>query len=154
MQLTRFTDYALRALIYLGAHRERLSTISEIAAFYDISEAHLMKIVNRLATAGYIETLRGKGGGMRLSREPHLINLGDVVRDTEDNMNIVECFDPTRQSCPLLPACTLKSVLTEARRNFIATLDRYTLKDVLSRQTAAVVAAWPRARIPVRRLTA
>lgn len=154
MQLTRFTDYALRALVYLGAHRERLSTISEIAAFYDISEAHLMKIVHRLATAGYIETLRGKGGGMRLSREPHLINLGDVVRDTEDNMNIVECFDPTRQSCPLLPACTLKSVLTEARRNFIATLDRYTLKDVLSRQTAAVVAAGPRARIPVRRLIA
>jgi Rrf2 family nitric oxide-sensitive transcriptional repressor len=154
MQLTRFTDYALRALVYLGAHRERLSTISEIATFYDISEAHLMKIVNRLATAGYIETLRGKGGGMRLSREPHLINLGDVVRDTEDNMNIVECFDPTRQSCPLLPACTLKFVLTEARRNFIATLDRYTLKDVLSRQTAAVVAAGPRARIPVRRLTA
>ena len=154
MQLTRFTDYALRALVYLGAHRERLSTISEIAAFYDISEAHLMKIVHRLATAGYIETLRGKGGGMRLSREPHLINLGDVVRDTEDNMNIVECFDPTRQSCPLLPACTLKSVLTEARRNFIATLDRHTLKDVLSRQTAAVVAAGPRARIPVRRLTA
>ena len=154
MQLTRFTDYALRALVYLGVHRERLSTISEIAAFYDISEAHLMKIVHRLATAGYIETLRGKGGGMRLSREPHLINLGDVVRDTEDNMNIVECFDPTRQSCPLLPACTLKSVLTEARRNFIATLDRYTLKDVLSRQTAAVVAAGPRARIPVRRLTA
>ena len=154
MQLTRFTDYALRAFVYLGAHRERLSTISEIAAFYDISEAHLMKIVHRLATAGYIETLRGKGGGMRLSREPHLINLGDVVRDTEDNMNIVECFDPTRQSCPLLPACTLKSVLTEARRNFIATLDRYTLKDVLSRQTAAVVAAGPRARIPVRRLTA
>lgn len=154
MQLTRFTDYALRALVYLGAHRERLSTISEIAAFYDISEAHLMKIVHRLATAGYIETLRGKGGGMRLSREPHLINLGDVVRDTEDNMNIVECFDPTRQSCPLLPACTLKSVLTEARRNFIATLDRYTLKDVLTRQTAAVVAAGPRARIPVRRLTA
>jgi len=154
MQLTRFTDYALRALVYLGAHRERLSTISEIAAFYDISEAHLMKIVHRLATAGYIETLRGKGGGMRLSREPHLINLGDVVRDTEDNMNIVECFDPTRQSCPLLPACTLKSVLTEARHNFIATLDRYTLKDVLSRQTAAVVAAGPRARIPVRRLTA
>jgi Rrf2 family nitric oxide-sensitive transcriptional repressor len=154
MQLTRFTDYALRALVYLGAHRERLSTISEIAAFYDISEAHLMKIVNRLATVGYIETLRGKGGGMRLSREPHLINLGDVVRDTEDNMNIVECFDPTRQSCPLLPACTLKSVLTEARRNFIATLDRHTLKDVLSRQTAAVVAAGPRARIPVRRLTA
>jgi Rrf2 family nitric oxide-sensitive transcriptional repressor len=154
MQLTRFTDYALRALVYLGARRERLSTISEIAAFYDISEAHLMKIVHRLATAGYIETLRGKGGGMRLSREPHLINLGDVVRDTEDNMNIVECFDPTRQSCPLLPACTLKSVLTEARRNFIATLDRYTLKDVLSRQTAAVVAAGPRARIPVRRLTA
>jgi Rrf2 family nitric oxide-sensitive transcriptional repressor len=154
MQLTRFTDYALRALVYLGAHRERLSTISEIAAFYDISEAHLMKIVHRLATAGYIETLRGKGGGMRLSREPHLINLGEVVRDTEDNMNIVECFDPTRQSCPLLPACTLKSALTEARRNFIATLDRYTLKDVLSRQTAAVVAAGPRARIPVRRLTA
>jgi Rrf2 family nitric oxide-sensitive transcriptional repressor len=151
MQLTRFTDYALRALIYLGAHRERLSTISEVAAAYDISEAHLMKVVNRLATAGYIETLRGKGGGLRLSREPHLINLGDVVRDTEDNMNIVECFDPTRQSCPLVPACTLKSVLIEARRNFMATLDRYTLRDVLSRQTVAILAGSPRAKIPAVR---
>lgn len=118
MQLTRFTDYSLRVLVYLGAHPERLCTISEIAESYGISENHLMKVVNRLSTAGYIETLRGKGGGMHLSRAPKLINIGDVVRHMEDRLDIVECFNAEHQDCPLLPACTLKSVLADARRNF------------------------------------
>jgi len=141
MQLTRFSDYALRVLIYLGAHPHRLATIAEIAQAFGISEGHLMKVVNRLAAAGHIETVRGKGGGMRLSREPRLINLGDVVRDTEDNMNLVECFDPARQSCPLLPGCTLKSVLKEALRNFMGTLDRYTLQDVLKTRAEGLFAS-------------
>ena len=131
MQLTRFTDYSLRVLIYLGLHEDQLSTIGEIAKNYGVSENHLMKVVHTLAGRGYVETVRGKGGGMRLSRAPNLINIGDVVRDAEENLDIVECFNPANQACPLLPACALKSVLSEARKNFLATLDRYTLADLI-----------------------
>jgi Rrf2 family nitric oxide-sensitive transcriptional repressor len=131
MQLTRFTDYALRALMYLGLHRDRTVTISEIAQTFRISQNHLMKIVHQLARQGYIETVRGKGGGMRLAREPEQINIGGLVRDTEDNMNVAECFDPENRQCALLPACKLKSVLHEASRNFLATLDRHRLSDLL-----------------------
>ncbi len=131
MQLTRFTDYALRALMYLGLHREKLVTISEIARVYGISENHLMKIVHHLAQRGYVETVRGKGGGMRLARTPDMINIGGVVRDTEDNMDIAECFNADNRGCPMLPACALKSVLHEASQTFLATLDRYRLSDLL-----------------------
>lgn len=131
MQLTRFTDYSLRVLIYIGMHRDRLVTIGEMAAAYDISQNHLMKVVHHLGLAGYIETVRGKGGGMRLARSPELINIGDVVRDTEENMDIAECFNAENRRCPLLPACVLKSALTEARKSFLATLDFYRLSDLL-----------------------
>lgn len=131
MQLTRFTDYSLRVLIYLGLHPDKLATIGEIAKNYGVSENHLMKVVHALAGYGYIETVRGKGGGMRLSRIPGLINVGDVVRDTEENLDLVECFNPDNQVCPLLPACVLKSVLSEARKSFLATLDRYSLADLI-----------------------
>jgi Rrf2 family nitric oxide-sensitive transcriptional repressor len=150
MQLTRFTDYALRVLIYLGAHPDRLSTISEVAASYQVSTNHLMKVVNHLATAGYVGTVRGKGGGMRLARPPHLINVGEVVRDCEDNMDIVECFNQARRTCPLLPSCTLKSVLSEAKKNFLATLDGYSLQDMLSDQTGALFERGRAIRIPVK----
>jgi Rrf2 family transcriptional regulator, nitric oxide-sensitive transcriptional repressor len=131
MQLTLFTDYSLRVLIFLGVHPDRLCTISEIAEAYRISGNPLMKVVNRLSSGGYIETVRGKGGGIRLSRPPKMINLGDVVRYTEDRFDVVESFNEERQDCPLLPAYTLRSVLADAHRNFIATLDRHTLQDVL-----------------------
>ncbi|HYB51945.1 MAG TPA: Rrf2 family transcriptional regulator [Burkholderiaceae bacterium] len=131
MQLTRFTDYSLRVLVYLGAHPERLCTISEIADAYRISENHLMKVVNRLASSGYIETVRGKGGGMHLSRAPKMINIGAVVRDMEERFDIVECFREEPGDCPLLPACALRSVLADARHNFLSTVDRYTLQDVI-----------------------
>lgn len=139
MQLTRFTDYSLRVLIYLAANRDRLSTISEIAGSYRISENHLMKVVNHLATIGYVGTVRGKGGGMRLSRAPHLINIGEVVRDCEDNMDIVECFNPRTRTCPLLPSCILKSALGAARKSFLATLDTYSLQDIVNGQTAQLL---------------
>src|SRR5208337_3734127 len=92
MQLTRFTDYSLRVLVYLGAYPDRLCTISETADAYGISVNHLMKVVNRLSSVGYVETIRGKGGGMRLSRAPKMINIGDVVRHMEDSFDIVECL--------------------------------------------------------------
>ena len=131
MQLTRFTDYSLRVLIYVGAFPDRLCTIQEIASAYAVSENHLMKVVSQLAGKGYVETVRGKRGGVRLARPPRLINIGAVVRDMEDRFDIVECFNEKRQNCPLLPACTLRSILSDAHRNFMATLDRHTLQDVL-----------------------
>jgi Rrf2 family nitric oxide-sensitive transcriptional repressor len=131
MQLTQFTDYSLRTLVYLSSHPERLSTVAEIALAFQISENHLTKVVNRLASYGYIETVRGRGGGMHLARAPQLINIGAVVRDMEEHFDVVECFNAQKQTCPLLPACALKAALHEARRNFMGTLDRYTLKDVV-----------------------
>jgi Rrf2 family nitric oxide-sensitive transcriptional repressor len=152
MQLTRFTDYALRTLIFLGAHSKRLCTISEIAGAYGVSVNHLMKVVNRLAARGYIETVRGKGGGMRLARPPRMINVGEVVRDMEERFDLVECFDEERQDCPLLPACALRSVLNDARRSFMASLDRRTLQDVLA-GTGAIFAGGRGATIALRRAT-
>jgi len=150
MQLTRFTDYALRVLIYLGAQPDRLSTISEVATSYHISKNHLMKVVNHLATVGYVESIRGKGGGIKLARAPLLINLGEVVRDCEDNMEIVECFNPERQTCPLLPSCALKSVLNEARKNFMAALDDHSLRDLLGGQTASLLERGRGTQIPIK----
>lgn len=131
MQLTRFTDYSLRTLIFLGQHDDRLMTIHEIAEYYGISKTHLMKVVHTLGLRGYIETVRGRVGGIRLARRPDLINVGAVVRDTEENMDIAECLGGN-DSCPLLPACVLKSAFSEARKNFLATLDRYRLSDLLT----------------------
>ena len=150
MQLTQFTDYSLRALTFLGAHPGRLCKIAQIAAAYRISVNHLMKVVNRLSAHGYVETIRGKGGGLRLARAPRLINLGEVVRDMEE-FDIVECFNVQHQDCPLLPACALKSVLNDARRNFMATLARHTLEDVIGEHLEKVFALPKGGRIPVRR---
>ena len=137
MQLTRFTDYALRTLMYLGLQTDRLVTIPEIARVYGISANHLTKIVQRLAQQGYVETLRGKGGGMRLARPAETINIGGVVRDPEDTLDVAECFDSANRACPMLPACVLKSALQEASQNFLATLDRYRLSDLLPRTDSA-----------------
>jgi Rrf2 family transcriptional regulator, nitric oxide-sensitive transcriptional repressor len=134
MRLTTFTDYSLRVLIYLGAHREegRLATISDIATVYGISENHLMKIVHHLAKQGYVETTRGTGGGMRLARLPESINIGDVVRGTEEDLAIVECFQKKgARRCPIVPACALGGVLGRAMRAFLEVLDGQTLADLL-----------------------
>lgn len=132
MQLTRFTDYALRTLIYLALNRDRLVIISEIAEVYRVSENHLMKIVHRLGQHGYIETQRGKGGGVRLARQPADIKIGMVVRHTEENMDIAECFDPKKRDCPMLPGCVLKSALINARTSFLEKLDSYTVADLIA----------------------
>ncbi len=131
MQLTLYTDYSLRVLVYLGLKDEGLSTITEISDSYEISRNHLVKVVHNLSNHGFIHTVRGKGGGMRLAFTPDEINIGAVVRATENNFNIVECFDREDSSCPITPVCALKGALKEASRNFIGVLDRYTLADVL-----------------------
>lgn len=131
MRLTRYSDYALRVLLYLAANPERLSTINEIASYHAISRNHLMKVVHQLGSLGYIDTLRGKGGGIRLAHKPSEIVIGDVIRNTEENMEIVECFTPGNSNCIILPSCQLKSALNEALESFLATLDLYTLADFL-----------------------
>lgn len=140
MRLTQFTDYACRVLIYLGIHPERAVTIREIAASYDISRNHLMKVVNHLVNDGFIVASRGPGGGLRLARPPAEINLGAVVRSTEADQRIVECFGPDNECC-IAPVCRLKRVLAEALNGFLAVLDRYTLADLIERpkQLAALL---------------
>lgn len=130
MHITRYTDYSLRVLIYLAVQSERLSTIQEIAESYDISKNHLMKIVHQLNRNGYIETVRGKKGGMRLHMAPSDISIGVLVRKTEQDMDIVECFS-SKDACRISPVCGLQSMFGEAMDAFLKTLDQYTLEDVI-----------------------
>jgi Rrf2 family nitric oxide-sensitive transcriptional repressor len=134
VQLTRYSDYSLRVLIYLALDPERLVTIEEIAQSYGISKAHLMKVVHQLGLNGYVETVRGRGGGLRLGRRPEEITVGEVVRSTEENMALVECFDPESSRCAIEPACGLRSLLHEALDAFLAVLDRHTLGDLVARR--------------------
>ncbi|WP_379866439.1 RrF2 family transcriptional regulator [Marinobacter sp. M5B] len=131
MHITRYTDYSLRVLIYLALQQERLVTIQQIADSYDISKNHLMKVGHQLTLKGYIESVRGKNGGLRLHRRPEDINIGVLVRETEQDMNLVECFSSDNQCC-ITPVCGLKNILAEALRAFLNTLDQYTLADILT----------------------
>ena len=130
MRLTTLTDYALRLLIHVGQHRDRLCTIAEVAQVYGISEAHLMKITHLLGLGGWIETVRGKGGGMRLAREPGDINLGALVRELEPDFALVECM-ARDNVCTLTGDCALTGIFHEALDAFLARLDVRTLADVL-----------------------
>ena len=132
MRLTRHTDNALRALIYLAIHRDEKSParITDIARRMGMSEEHLSKVVARLATLGYVDTLRGRVGGVRLAKPAEAISVGAVVRATEDNLNLVECFDPSTNQCPIAPACALAPALDEALTAFFTVLDKYTLADL------------------------
>lgn len=130
MRLTTMTDYALRLLMYVAHQRDRLCTIAEIAAAYDISQAHLMKITHQLGMAGFIETVRGKGGGMRLAAAPASINLGAVVRAVEPDFALVECFGAGNR-CALTSYCRLAGVLGGALESFLGHLDRHTLADLV-----------------------
>jgi Rrf2 family transcriptional regulator, nitric oxide-sensitive transcriptional repressor len=138
MRLTTFSDYAFRVLIYLGSAPQGLATIADIAAAYGISENHLMKVVHRLARLGYLETVRGKGGGMRLARAPAEINVGEVLRATEDGFELVECMGEGESDCRIARACVLKGALEEATAAFLQALDRYTLADLLRPRVARV----------------
>lgn len=130
MHITRYTDYSLRVLIYLGLKGEALATIQEIADRYGISKNHLMKVVHELNRKGYVDTLRGKHGGIRLGRAPAEINLGTLVRETESDLALVECFGSDNE-CIIAPACSLKLVLRQALEAFFEVLDSRSLADLL-----------------------
>ncbi|ACG79586.1 conserved predicted transcriptional regulator [Phenylobacterium zucineum HLK1] len=132
MRLTGYTDFALRVLMYIAVHPDRRPTIAEIAAGYGISKNHLMKVVFDLGRAGYIETVRGKNGGLRLARPAESIGVGELVRRTEGDMALAPCLGRA-DGCVITPACRLKGVLVEARTAFMDVLDRYTIAD-LARQ--------------------
>jgi Rrf2 family nitric oxide-sensitive transcriptional repressor len=132
MQITSYTDYALRVLIYLASSPDRQATISEVSDFFNISRNHLVKVVHQLGSKEFVKTLRGKGGGFSLQRPPEQISIGEVVRSMETHFNWVECFDPALQSCRLLPNCGLKHLLARAGDAYLQVLDAATLADVLS----------------------
>ena len=130
MKLTRFTDYSLRVLIYLGLKDDNRVTIREISDAYGISRNHLMKVVSLLTRMGYLDARRGPGGGIALARPPCEISLADVIRDMEDDLNLVECFCDGG-TCVIKPMCKLKSALNQALLAYLDTLERYTLLDLL-----------------------
>lgn len=130
MRLTAMTDYAIRLLMYVGSHPGRLCTIGEIAQAYRISEPHLMKITHRLGQRGWIETIRGRNGGMRLALAPADIRLGAVMRDTETDFEMVECFG-SGNTCTLSGQCRLTGIIDGALKAFLRHMDDYTLADIL-----------------------
>lgn len=130
MRLSEYTDYTLRVLMYCAAHRDRLVTIGELAEQHGLSRNHLMKVVNDLAHRGLLETTRGRGGGLRLRAEPDQIRIGDVVRATETDFRLVECFDATTNACSLSPACRLKHLFDDALAGYFKALDGATLADM------------------------
>jgi Rrf2 family nitric oxide-sensitive transcriptional repressor len=133
MKLTRYTDYALRVLMHLAVQPGQLTSISTIARAYGISQNHLMKVVQDLRTAGYVDAERGRAGGIRLARAPEQINLGEVVRHTEEGFDLVDCAH-----CLIAPACALTAALYRALAAFMEVLDGYTLADLTSSRSEAL----------------
>ncbi len=139
MQITRYTDYALRVLIYLAVNDNRKSTIQEIAQSYSISKNHLMKIVQFLNNEGYLIATRGKSGGIKLPTSANQLNIGTLVRSLESHSNLVECFAEANQ-CVITPNCQLKKIFKQAVESFYRTLDQYTLQDLVNQSTQPALA--------------
>ncbi|MFG6113555.1 Rrf2 family transcriptional regulator [Halobacillus sp. MO56] len=136
MRLKKYTDYALRVLIYTASKPEgELASIKEISKVFDISENHLSKIVHQLNKLNMLTTIRGRSGGIKLAKRPEEINVGDVVRKMEDDFILLECFDRGSDHCVITPACKLKHVLNDALEAFLQILDDYTLHDLLSNKS-------------------
>jgi Rrf2 family nitric oxide-sensitive transcriptional repressor len=140
MRLTVYTDFSLRVLMFLALKSDGLATIAEVAKAYGISKNHLMKVAHQLGVAGYVETVRGKGGGLRLAQRPQDIVIGEVVRHTEPDMALTPCFAPNGAFCAIFPGCALRDALSKARDAFLSALDEHTLADLV------------RPRAPLRRL--
>ena len=133
MRLTAYTDYTLRTLMYLGFNRDRLVTIQDIADLHGISKNHLMKVVHQLGLSGMVETTRGRNGGLKLKKEPSDINIGQVIRDTETDFYMAECFNRVSNACVYAPSCVLKSALSSATSAYLDVLDGFTLEDLLKK---------------------
>ncbi|WP_337882329.1 Rrf2 family transcriptional regulator [Chromobacterium haemolyticum] len=137
MQLTRFTDLGLRVLMYLTWQEEgQLATIPEIAARFEVSRNHLVKVVHFMAQQGWLQTSRGKGGGLALARAPEQYRVGEVVRELEGLSQLIDCADPP---CALRQGCRLKGALDEALAAFFRTLDQYTLRDMMAAPTGEAI---------------
>jgi Rrf2 family nitric oxide-sensitive transcriptional repressor len=134
MRLTAYTDYALRTLMHLGINRGRLVTIQDIADLHGISKNHLMKVVYQLGLSGVVETTRGRNGGLKLKKEPADINIGEVVRNTETDFFMAECFDRERNQCVYTPSCVLKDVLRAATAAYMDVLDGVTLEGLIGKE--------------------
>jgi len=130
MRLTMYTDYSLRVLLYLANKEDENVTITELADFYQISRNHLVKVVHNLGLDGYILTTRGRNGGLKLARPAKEILVGDVVRSTEPDFDLLECFNPVTDKCVISRSCSLKSLLFNAQAGFLDVLDKYTLADI------------------------
>lgn len=132
MRLTNYTDYSLRVLIYLASQKpSQLSNIKEIAEVYGISKNHLMKVTHELGKMGVIETIRGRNGGIRLALSPEEINVGTIVRKTEEDFKLVECFDGGHDACIISPVCGLRHLLNKALASYFEVLDQYSLADII-----------------------
>ena len=130
MRLTNFSDYALRLLMFAAAQTDRLITIEETAELYGISRAHLMKVANQLTRSGFLKAVRGRSGGLTLAKLPHKIRLSDVLRATEPDFALVECFG-AENDCLITPRCRLRGALNNALSAFMRELDAYTLADLV-----------------------
>ncbi len=135
MQLTLYTDYSLRVLLYLGANPGQRATITQVSEYYGISRNHLVKVVHNLAQLELIHTIRGKSGGMQLAGDPQNINLADIIQHLEPHMNLLECFDDASNTCPITMECGLKGILLKAKRGFLDVLKAHTLADLLPDST-------------------
>lgn len=151
MRLTDYTDYTLRVLMFCATHPERSVTIAELAQGYAISKNHLMKIVNDLARQGLLQTTRGRGGGLRLLKPASEIRIGDVVRQSETDFRLVECFDTDHNTCTLTGYCMLKQVIKKAEQSFLAELDRVTLAEITAASHAPMAVGSTGIRlVPIR----
>jgi Rrf2 family nitric oxide-sensitive transcriptional repressor len=135
MKLTRHTDYAFRVLIYLSSRPDQVISVSELAKAYGISHNHLAKVAGELTSKGYTQVTRGRAGGLSLKREARTILLGEVVRDFEPTLDLVECFRPETNQCPIGPVCRLKGILGTAQSHFIKVLDSHSLADISLKST-------------------
>ncbi|GAB3442050.1 Rrf2 family transcriptional regulator [Massilia solisilvae] len=133
MRLTSYTDYALRTLMYLALNRDRLVTIGDIAENHNIAKNHLTKVVHQLGTLGYVETVRGRSGGLRLGREPSAITIGEVVRETESDFYMASCFDASTAPCLYAAGCEMRGALARATSAFLDVLDSVTLEQMVAR---------------------
>lgn len=131
MQLTLFTDYSLRTLMYLAMHQDRLCASREISERYGISQNHVVKVVHNLSRLGYIKSVKGKGGGICLSKRPDAINLRELIVELEPDLALVECFDAESNTCKIVAECKLKKVLRDALRAFLEALGECTLADIV-----------------------